>query len=193
MVKINPIRLEVDVVESDEKIPVKVVLDSAFAKMPIYSKDGDAGADICVIPSTWEAPPEESSLLVLTPTYYDEKLNECRAESGDWVISPGETVMLQTGLRIELLPGWEMQVRSRSGMAKHGLVVANSPGTIDSGYRGPCNVLLHNNTGAYRVIKPGTRVAQLVLKRAPQADFQRVEELSDSERGVGGFGSTGTK
>ena len=101
--------------------------------------------------------------------------------------------MLFTGIRIELQPGWEMQVRSRSGMAKRGLPVANSPGTIDSGYRGECAVMLHNSTGSHRIIKPGTRVAQFVLKRAPQADFQLVDELGDSERGEGGFGSTGTK
>ena len=72
------------------------------------------------------------------------------------------------------------------------MVVANAPGTIDSGYRGPCMVLLRNNSNLRRVIRPGVRVAQFVLKCAPQASFEQVDELSDSERGEGGFGHTGT-
>jgi dUTP pyrophosphatase len=114
-------------------------------------------------------------------------------KEGDYIIQPGETVMLDLGFKIALRPGWEMQVRSRSGMSKHGLVVANAPGTIDSGYRGQCMVLLHNNTGNTRIIKPGTRVAQFVLKRAPQAIFEQAGTLDDTQRGSGGFGSTGTK
>lgn len=167
--------------------PVKVKLTHPDAQLPTYAKDGDAGADIRAIPNA-NTSPNHIGLGHLVGVK-NEPIN---CELGDYLIPPGHTVMIDTGIHIELSPGWEMQVRSRSGMAKHGLVVANSPGTIDSGYRGPCMVMLHNNTALHRVIKPGIRVAQFVLKRAPQADFQLVEELSDSERGEGGFGHTGT-
>jgi len=191
MAEIEPIEVKVEV-ETNISVPVKVVLTHPDAKMPFYAKDGDAGADISVVRNPERYSPHYlSDVCAFNPT--NGKNQIVHPESGDWIVSPGQTVMLQTGLRIELLPGWEMQVRSRSGMAKNGLVVANSPGTIDSGYRGPCNVLLHNNTSNYRIIKPGTRVAQFVLKLAPQALFEQIDELSDSERGEGGFGSTGTK
>jgi len=78
-------------------------------------------------------------------------------------------------------------------MAKRGLVVANAPGTIDSGYRGPCMVLIRNENSSNRIIQAGARVAQFVLKRAPQADYVVVDELGSSERSEGGFGSTGTQ
>jgi dUTP pyrophosphatase len=170
-----------------EKPVVKVVL-TQDAALPTYAKDGDAGADIRAIPNS-----NTNLNYVGLGHLVDEKFEPTSCDVGDYVIPPGHTAMIKTGIRIELEPGWEMQVRSRSGLAKRGLVVANSPGTIDSGYRGPCMVMLHNNTSLIRVIKPGTRIAQFVLKRAPQADFQLVNELSDSERGEGGFGSTGTQ
>jgi dUTP pyrophosphatase len=190
MASIEPVRVEVDVVETNHRVPVKVVLTHPDAQMPFYAKDGDAGADIRAVNS--DSIREEPFAPV--GDYYDEKLNRVEVVyPGDYIIHPGETAMLKTGIRIELQPGWEMQVRSRSGMAARGLVVANSPGTIDSGYRGPCSVLLYNSSRFTRVVKPHTRVAQFVLKRAPQADFQLMNELSDSERGEGGFGSTGTQ
>jgi len=167
---------------------VKVVLTHKDAKMPMYAKDGDAGADVSAVAYSGPRIPIPYGAVAL-----DEKNNSVVViEPGDCIIRPGGTTLIDLGFKIQLRPGWEMQVRSRSGMAKRGLVVANSPGTIDSGYRGPCMVLLHNNSKNYRIIKPGTRVAQFVLKRAPQAIFQEVEALDDSDRGTGGFGSTGT-
>ena len=171
-----------------DKVPVKVVLTSPDAKLPAYAEDGDAGADLYAIPNE-----NKLDISLYTFRVFDEKYVERKLEPGDYFIGAHQTIMVYTGLKIQLESGWEMQVRSRSGMAKNGLVVANSPGTIDSGYRGQCMVLLHNDSELNRVIKPGTRVAQFVLKRAPQADFQQVTELDDSERGEGGFGSTGTK
>lgn len=165
---------------------VKVVLTHEQARVPQYANIGDAGADVYVVP-------DDGNHQAAGHVELNEKNELVKGEVGDYYLAPGETVLMDLGLRIQLRLGWEMQVRSRSGMAKRGLVVANSPGTIDSGYRGPCMVLLRNNNQEPRIIKAGTRVAQFVLKRAPQAVFTQVEELDDSSRGEGGFGSTGTK
>lgn len=110
------------------------------------------------------------------------------------VIGPGHHATVDLGFSMELPPGWEMQVRSRSGLAaRHGVHVLNSPGTIDSGYRGPCKVILQNNSDRAYIIEKGERIAQFVIKRAPVANFIEVDTLDDSERGEGGFGSTGKK
>lgn len=108
------------------------------------------------------------------------------------VIEPGQTAAVSLGFSVEVEPGYEIQVRSRSGLSLKGVVVANAPGTIDSGYRGECKVILHNNNKdlAFSVRK-GDRIAQFVVKQAPQASFYVVDELSNSDRGSGGFGSTG--
>jgi dUTP pyrophosphatase len=104
---------------------------------------------------------------------------------------PGETKVIDLGFSIELPPGWECQVRSRSGNSVKGLVVANSPGTIDSGYRGPCKAIMHNQSFATIQVDIGDRLAQFVVKQVEQAVFEDVEELGSSERGSGGLGSTG--
>jgi len=164
---------------------VKVVLTTEDAKLPAYAKAGDAGADVYAVAN--------GGVSAAGHREFNEKDELVNGEAGDYILGAGETILIDLGFKIELHPGWEMQVRSRSGMAKLGLVVANAPGTIDSGYRGPCMVLLRNNNQTPRIIKAGTRVAQFVLKRAPQAIFAAVKELTLSERGAGGFGSTGTK
>lgn len=105
-------------------------------------------------------------------------------------LASGETRLVDVGFDIELSPGWECQVRSRSGNACVGLVVANSPGTIDSGYRGAVKVILHNQ-GAPMQIKKGQRLAQLVVMPCYRAIVKVVDKLSESQRGTGGFGSTG--
>lgn len=107
-------------------------------------------------------------------------------------IGPGLWAKVSTGIAPELPPGWELQVRGRSGLAlKFGVTVLNSPGTIDSDYRGEIGVTLINHGSQPFVVNEGDRVAQLVLARAPQADIQEVEELTDTQRGVAGHGSTG--
>jgi dUTP pyrophosphatase len=110
----------------------------------------------------------------------------------DLVLAPGERAAVPTGLVIEIPPGWEGQVRPRSGLAiKFGLTVVNAPGTIDSDYRGELKILLVN-LGAEAVgIRRGDRVAQLVLAPAPQAVIVEDDDLKTTERGAGGFGSTG--
>lgn len=105
-----------------------------------------------------------------------------------------EKAMVPTGLHIELPDGYEAQVRPRSGLAaKHGITVLNSPGTIDADYRGEIKVILVNLSKEPFVINRGERVAQMVIARYEKIEWEQVCELSDSERGEGGFGSTGKK
>jgi dUTP pyrophosphatase len=112
----------------------------------------------------------------------------------DVELFPGETKLVSLGFAMEIPEGWEMQVRSRSGLSTKGVIVTNSPGTIDSGYRGECKVILtYIGKQPYFKINKGDRIAQFVLKQAPTAHFEEVDNLSDSARGVGGFGSTGVK
>ena len=110
----------------------------------------------------------------------------------DVVIKPGEIKLIGTGLAFEIEYGYEVQIRPRSGLAyKHGITVLNTPGTIDSDYRGEIKVLLINHSNEAFEIKKGERIAQAVIAPVIQAEIVEVEELSDTERGSGGFGSTG--
>lgn len=107
-------------------------------------------------------------------------------------VAPGAVVAVPTGLAMAIPRGYEGQVRPRSGLArKHAVTVANAPGTIDSDYRGECMVLLINLGREPFTIEHGDRVAQLVIAPVAQAEVEVVEELSATERGAGGFGSTG--
>lgn len=114
------------------------------------------------------------------------------AVDDDRMIAPGGIELVPTGLRIALPEGFEVQVRPRSGLAlKHGLVVPNSPGTIDSDYRGELQVILANLGREPFVITRGMRIAQAVLARVERAELVLVESLPATERGSGGFGHTG--
>ena len=107
-------------------------------------------------------------------------------------LAPGERVLVPTGLRLQIPSGYEGQVRPRSGLAlKRGITVLNAPGTIDADYRGEVGVLLVNLSGGAQRIEPGERIAQLVIAPVTRASWHEVEELDESERGSGGFGSTG--
>lgn len=110
------------------------------------------------------------------------------------VLHPLERRIIPTGLYIALPPGYEAQVRPRSGLAfKHGITVLNSPGTIDSDYRGELGVLLVNLSNEDFTVEAGERIAQMVIARHEQGEFVEVEELNDTERGAGGYGHTGVK
>ena len=112
----------------------------------------------------------------------------------DSVIEAGSWAMVGTGLFPEIQQGFEIQVRSRSGLAaRNGVFVLNSPGTVDSDYRGEIKVILANMGKSEFVIEKGERIAQIVVCPVIQAQVSKVEEISDTERGSGGFGSTGTK
>lgn len=109
-------------------------------------------------------------------------------------LEPMERTLIKTGLFLEIPQGYEAQVRPRSGLAlKQGITVLNSPGTLDCDYRGEVGVILINLGKESFLINPGDRIAQLVFAKCEQAEFVPVEVLSETERGDGGFGSTGVK
>lgn len=137
--------------------------------LPAYQTAGSAGADIC------------ANLPV-----------EMRAAG--FVLQPMERAIVPTGLRVAIPEGYEMQIRPRSGLAlKHGITLPNTPGTIDSDYRGPLGVALVNLGAAPYVVSHGDRIAQCVIAPVLQAGFEVVDNLDTTARGAGGFGSTGTR
>lgn len=137
--------------------------------LPAYETPGSAGADIRA-----NLKPEDR-------------------ESG-FTLLPMQRAVVPTGLRVEIPPGFEMQIRPRSGLAlKHGITLPNTPGTIDSDYRGPLGVALVNLGAEPYTIHHGDRVAQMIVAPVIQVQFQEVDALSDTARGVGGFGSTGKR
>jgi dUTP pyrophosphatase len=110
------------------------------------------------------------------------------------ILNPMERAMIPTGLFIELPVGYEAQVRPRSGLAaKHGITVLNTPGTIDADYRGEIKVILINLSTEPFEIQHGERIAQMVIAKHETVQWEEVEVLSDTERGAGGFGSSGVK
>jgi dUTP pyrophosphatase len=130
--------------------------------------------------------------IARTPRY------EYRDDSGadlyamvDYTLQPLERKAVPTGICAEVPAGFELQIRPKSGLAlKNGITVLNTPGTIDSGYRGEIKVILINLGSEPYQIKKGQKIAQLVVVPVGRADFKEVEELSTSDRGIGGFGST---
>ena len=143
------------------KINIKVVA-SEGAVLPVYKTAGAAGADICA--------------LLKEPV----------------IIENGKSAMIPTGLFFEIPEGYEVQIRPRSGLAaKNGVTVLNTPGTIDSDYRGEINVILINLGNKPFTVNNGDRIAQMLIAPVIQGDFSVVESLEKTERGSGGFGSTG--
>lgn len=117
---------------------------------------------------------------------------DIRAAISDEQWGLSKQLTIPTGLKLEIPKGYELQIRPRSGLAaKHGITVLNSPGTIDSDYRGEIKVILINHSNDVYVINNGDRIAQGVFAPIIQAQFNAVNELSETERGEGGFGSTG--
>ena len=131
----------------------------------------------------------------VVPTYGSEfsagaDLYAC--ETGSVTIAPGETKLIHTGLSVEIPCGFAGLIYARSGLAtKKGLAPANKVGVIDADYRGEVMVALYNQSAAQQTIEPGERIAQLVITPFLKADFLEADELSDTVRGEGGFGSTG--
>ena len=111
---------------------------------------------------------------------------------GEVILTPGERALVPTGLKLAVPEGYEVQVRPRSGLAlKHGITLPNTPGTIDSDYRGELGVIVLNTGDAGFRITHGMRIAQMVVAPVVQAAFEVVDRLEDTARGAGGFGSTG--
>lgn len=111
-----------------------------------------------------------------------------------WVLGPRESILIPTGISIELPEGYEAQIRPRSGLAyKYGITVLNSPGTIDADFRGGIGVILMNHGNSDFVINVGDRIAQMVISKFERVEWKIVNQLESTERGEGGFGSTGKK
>jgi dUTP pyrophosphatase len=141
-------------------------LDDKFNDLPLphYASEGSAGMDVCA------------------------------AIDEDIVLAPQNTELIPTGLAIALPAGYECQVRSRSGLAaKFGVFTLNAPGTVDSDYRGEIKVILSNFGKEPFVIKRGDRIAQLIITKYEKIDWYETKELEKTDRGEGGFGSTGIR
>ena len=130
------------------------------------------------------------------PRYMSEAaagLDVCAAVKEPLVVAPGDVRLVPTGLYVAVPPGYEIQVRPRSGLAlKHGLVIVNSPGTIDADYRGEVGIIVGNIGREPFTLTRGQRIAQLVVAAVAKADVRLVDELPASGRGTGGFGHSGT-
>ena len=112
----------------------------------------------------------------------------------DVELLPRQSALIHTGIAVEVPTGYEAQIRPRSGLAwRHGITVLNSPGTIDQGYRGEIGVILINHGSVPFQVQAGARIAQLVVQTVVSVEVEEVQELSETRRGTGGFGSTGTK
>jgi dUTP pyrophosphatase len=136
------------------------------------------------------------TIEVPLPAYQSEGaagLDLCAAIAEPWTLEPSERRLVPTGLILEIPVGFEGQVRPRSGLAlRHGIGMVNSPGTIDSDYRGPLGVILVNHGREPFVVEPLARIAQLVIARVERVSVELAVELSATERAGGGFGSTGS-
>jgi dUTP pyrophosphatase len=127
-------------------------------------------------------------------TEYSAGMDLCAAVDAPMTLEPGKHGMIPTGIAIALPPGFEAQVRPRSGLAaKNGVTVLNSPGTIDADYRGEIKIILINLGMASFTIERGMRIAQMVVARHATVQWDQVSELAESGRGAGGFGSTGIR
>ena len=148
----------------EENKTIKVKLLNDLAKLPTFGSYGAAGADLYA------------------------------ATSYDIVIQPHQTVKIDTGLAMAIPNGYFGAIYARSGLAtKQGLRPANCVGVVDSDYRGPIIVALHNDTETDQIIPAQSRIAQLIISPVPVINYVEVDELDDTERGEGGFGSTGIK
>jgi dUTP pyrophosphatase len=147
-----------------EKINVKItrLRDNNDLPLPFYATEGSAGMDL----------------------FADV--------TEDVILKPGEIKLIPTGIAIELPPGYEAQIRPRSGLAlNHGITLLNSPGTIDSDYRGEIKLILINLGKNDFVVKRGDRIAQMVISKYVRIEWDEVKELNITKRGAGGFGHTG--
>lgn len=152
-----------------DKVAIKIKKVDHFddsLPLPQYQTEGAAGADLCA----------------------------CLGAGEQIIVKPGERVLVPTGLMMEIPFGFEVQIRPRSGLSfKTNLFVVNSPGTIDSDYRGEVKIIMGNWGQSDEVIKHGDRVAQMLVAPVTQGAFTVVTTLSETGRGAGGFGSTGVK
>lgn len=144
------------------ELRIERLIEALDLPLPSYATDGSSGLDLMA------------------------------AVESDLTINPGERKLTPTGIRVAVPAGYEAQIRPRSGLAiKHGLSLVNSPGTIDSDYRGPVMVIVINHGAEPYIIRRGDRIAQMVICPVVRAELIETSELSDTDRGDGGFGHTG--
>lgn len=173
-------KIEIEIVKKDDAV------------LPLYGTPYSSGFDLAAyLKMTWE----EFAKL----SYKFEKSFESYTviQDGDYIVVnllPGKSIAIPTGLKMAIPENFELQVRPRSGLAiKKGLRLANSPGTVDSDFRGEITLLLYNDSEQPFKIEHGMKLAQGVICPVFQATWKTVEELSDTQRGEGGYGSTGIK
>ena len=129
--------------------------------------------------------------LIPAKAHADDAAFDLRSRA-DMIIPVNQSTLVPTGVFMELPVNYEAQVRPRSGLAlKHNITLTNSPGTIDAGYRGEVGVIMFNHGPEEFAVKRGDRIAQMVITELPQVELELAESLSESDRGAGGFGSTG--
>jgi len=170
-----------------DKVKVKIERMHEDVVIPSYKHDDDSGMDVRAF-------------------FHDEWMNKnglgTDSELADryHYVTAGARMIIPTGIKVAIPKGYEIQVRPRSGLAfKQGLTVLNTPGTVDAGYRGEVGIIVYNSTIpdptihlAYNIkIEHGDRIAQLVLQKVPQVEWEEVESVDETTRGDGGFGSTG--
>ena len=138
---------------------------------------------VCLLPECEELMPKKA--------HFDDAAFDLRSRV-DMVLPVRKSVLVPAGFSIELPVGFEAQIRPRSGLAlKHDLMLTNSPGTIDAGYRGEVGVIMYNGGTEEFQIKRGDRIAQMVIAKLPEVELSAADTLSETDRGSGGFGSTG--
>lgn len=160
------------------------VINSTYNDLPSYETEASAGCDL-----------RANIYDVNTKFLFNADLFKDEFENPDYVlIQPGGRALIPTGLKMSLPIGYEAQVRPRSGLAlKHGITVLNSPGTIDADYRGDIGIILINHSDRPFKVEQGDRIAQLVIAKYEQVEFVVVDDLDETDRGAGGFGSTGVE
>jgi len=143
-------------------VPIRRLPGNSDIPLPQYMTEGSSGMDVCA------------------------------ALTGEKTILPGERVLIPAGIVIGLPPGWEAQIRPRSGLAvHHGVTLLNSPGTIDSDYRGEVKIILINHGGEPFVVRRGDRIAQMVVQPVCRVSWDLTDDLEGTKRDAGGFGHTG--
>lgn len=175
-----------------QNVNVKVKNLSKSLPLPAYQTAQSAGMDVM---ACFDCIDNEGHAYVKGYDWFSRESVDYPVEVDSFVeINPGERVMISTGLQVELPEEYEIQVRPRSGLAlKHGITVLNTPGTIDADYRGIIGIILINHSNESFTIKHGDRIAQIVIKEVPRINWVPTDDLSKTQRGEGGFGSTSEK
>ena len=158
------------------------VIKSTRNELPVYETVGSAGCDL------------RAELSLIQNKFLFNSETRTIEGQATVIIYPGGRALIPTGLQIALPQGYEARIQPRSGLAlKNGISVLNTPGCIDSDYRGDIGVILVNHGTSPFEVKQGDRIAQMIISKVEQAEFVQVDTLNDTERGAGGFGHTGNK